>query len=101
MTYDEMPNAAHALGKAGCADASIRGHVDGMELLFERAADSLQAAIASVIADVERAGDRVSKIDMEREAIPGQHSVNASGGTRCVRRPFVRGSESFCHKRVT
>jgi hypothetical protein len=51
-------------------DASIRGHADGIELLFERTAESLQAAISSAISDVERAGYRVSKIEMEREAIP-------------------------------
>ena len=70
MTHDEILDATDALGNAGCTDASIRGHVDGMELLFERAADSLQESIASAISDVERAGYRVSKIEMEREAIP-------------------------------
>jgi len=43
--------------------------VAGVELLFERSADSLQGAIASAIADVERAGFRVEKVEMEREAI--------------------------------
>jgi len=71
MTHDETLDATDALGKAGCTDASIRGHSDGMELLFERAADSLQAAISSAIADVEGAGYRVSKVELEREAIPG------------------------------
>jgi hypothetical protein len=66
-----FPYTTDALGNAGCTDASIRGHVDGMELLFERAAESLQAAISSAIADVERAGYRVSKVELEREAIPG------------------------------
>ena len=70
MTPDEILDAADALGNAGCTDASIRGHVDGIELLFERTAESLQAAISSAISDVERAGYRVSKIEMEREAIP-------------------------------
>ena len=70
MTHDEILDAIDALGNAGCTDASIRGHADGMELLFERAADSLQEAISSAISDVERAGYRVSKIEMEREAIP-------------------------------
>ena len=42
-----------------------------MELLFERSADSLQAAISSAIADAERAGFRVSKVELEREAISG------------------------------
>jgi len=71
MTYDETLDATDTLGNAGCTDASIRGHADGIELLFERAADSLQAAIASAIGDVERAGYRVSKVELEREAIPG------------------------------
>ena len=71
MTHDQILDATDALGGAGCTDASVRGHTDGMELLFERAADSLQAAISSAIFDVERAGYRVLKVEMEREAIPG------------------------------
>ncbi len=71
MTHEETLDATDTLGNAGCTDASIRGHVDGMELLFERAADSLQAAISSAIADVERTGYKVSKVELEREAISG------------------------------
>ena len=71
MTHGETLDATDALGNAGCTDASIRGHADGMELLFERTADSLQAAISSAIANVEDAGYRVSKVELEREAIPG------------------------------
>ncbi len=71
MTDDEILAATDALGNAGCTDASIRGHADGMEMLFERAADSLQAAISSAISDVERAGYQVSKVELEREAITG------------------------------
>ena len=70
-THDEILDATDALGNVGCTDASIRGHSDGMELLFERAADSLQAAISLAINDVERAGYRVSKVELEREAILG------------------------------
>jgi hypothetical protein len=70
MTPEEILDVTDALGNTGCTDASIRGHADGIELLFERTAESLQAAISSAIADVERAGYRVSKIEMEREAIP-------------------------------
>ena len=69
-TPEEILDATDALGNAGCTDASIRGHADGIELLFERPAESLQTAISSAIADVERAGYRVSKVEMEREAIP-------------------------------
>ena len=71
MTDEEILDAADALGAAGCSDASLRGHAVGMELLFGRAADSLQKAIQSAVADVESAGFRVSKVEMEREAIAG------------------------------
>jgi hypothetical protein len=71
MTHDEALDATDALGSAGCTDASIRGHDDGFELLFERAAASLQAAISSAIADVERAGYRACKVELQREAILG------------------------------
>ena len=70
MTHDEILDATDALGNVGCTDASIRGHADGMELLFERPAESLQAAIFSAISDIERAGYRISKVEMERETIP-------------------------------
>ena len=71
MTHDETVDATEALGNAGCTDASIRGHAEGMELLFERAGDTLQAAISSAVTDVERAGYSVSRVELEREAIPG------------------------------
>jgi hypothetical protein len=70
MTHEDILNATDSLGNAGCIDASIRGHADGMEILFERTAESLQAAISSAISDVERAGYRVSKVEMDREFIP-------------------------------
>lgn len=71
MTHDQTLDATDSLGNAGCTDASIRGYAEGMELLFDRAADSLQTAISSAIANVERAGFRVSKVELEREAMPG------------------------------
>jgi hypothetical protein len=70
MTHEDILDATDALGNVGCLDASIRGHAEGIEILFERTAESLQAAISSAISDVERAGYRVSKVEMEREFIP-------------------------------
>lgn len=70
LRHEEILEATDKLGHAGCTDASIRGHVAGMELLFEREADSLQGAISSAISDVEQAGFRVSRVELEREAIP-------------------------------
>src|SRR5947209_494819 len=70
MSHEQILDATDALGKAGCTDASIRGHAEGMELLFARAARSLQAAISSAAVDVEKAGFGVIRLEMEREAIP-------------------------------
>ena len=69
MTHEEILDAAEAFANAGCTDASIRGHAEGMELLFDRAADSLQTAISSAIADVERTSYRAARVEMERDAI--------------------------------
>ncbi len=77
MSHEEILDATDTLGEAGCTDASIRGHAEGMELLFERKARSLQTAIASATADVESAGFRVARLEMEREAIP----LGATGQT--------------------
>jgi hypothetical protein len=70
LTHEAILDVTDALGSAGCTDASIRGHADGMELLFERAAGSLEAAISSAISNVELAGFRVSRVEMDREALP-------------------------------
>ncbi len=70
LSDEEILDAADALAEAGCTDASIRGHAEGMELLFERSAKSLQAAITSAIADIEKASHRVVRVEMEREMIP-------------------------------
>ncbi len=70
LTHEEILDATDALGNAGCTDASLRGHADGMELLFERASESLEGAISAAITDIERAGYRVGRVEMEREAIP-------------------------------
>jgi hypothetical protein len=70
LSHEKILDATDALGEAGCTDASIRGHAEGMELLFERRARSLQAAIASATAEVENAGFHVVRLEMERESIP-------------------------------
>jgi hypothetical protein len=68
-TDEQILDATDALGEAGCTDASVRGHSEGMELLFARTARSLQAAISSAITAVESAGFRVVRVEMECEAI--------------------------------
>jgi hypothetical protein len=69
VTNDELLDATDALGAAGCDDAAISVHADGLELEFDRSHNSLQEAIASAVRDSERAGFRVKCIEMDREAI--------------------------------
>ena len=69
MSHKQILDATDALGDAGCTDASLSGHEEGMELMFTRSARSLQAAITSAINDVEKAGFQVKRIEMAREAI--------------------------------
>jgi hypothetical protein len=70
MSEGDILDATDALGDEGCTDASIRGHAEGMELLFDRKATSLQKAISTAIAQIESAGFRVTRVELEREAIP-------------------------------
>ena len=70
LTDDQILEVADGLAAAGCLDASVRGHALGLELLFTREADSLQAAITSAVRDVERAGYSVLKVELARETIP-------------------------------
>jgi hypothetical protein len=69
LTNEELLDATDALGEAGCADASIGVHADGLELEFTRSGDSLQDAIASAIQDTERAGFHDESILVDREAV--------------------------------
>jgi hypothetical protein len=66
---DEILNVADALGNAGCLDASLGGHDDGMEAIFNREADSLDAAIKSAITAIENAGFKVHRVELPRETI--------------------------------
>jgi hypothetical protein len=70
LSDEEFLDAADALGEAGCLDGSLGGHAEGLEMEFTRSARSLQAAIKSAVRDIEGAGFRVLRVEMEREAIP-------------------------------
>ena len=69
LTNNELLDATDAIGAAGCDDASISVHANGLELEFDRSHDSLQEAIASAVRDAEQAGFQVESIEMDREAI--------------------------------
>lgn len=66
---EQILDVADALGNAGCLDASVGGHADGMEAVFNRDADSLDSAIKSAVAAIENAGFKVHRVELPRETI--------------------------------
>ena len=69
LSDEELLDATDALGEAGCDDSSISVRGQGLELEFDRVSPSLEEAIASAIADVERAGYVIESIEMDRDAV--------------------------------
>jgi hypothetical protein len=62
---DELTDEiADALFEAGCDDASLYSEGPTVSLEFHREADSLGTAVGSAIADVERAGFSVARVEM-------------------------------------
>lgn len=72
QTDEELLDMADALGNAGCLDASICGHPDGAEAVFDRDAESLQDAIHSAVTAIEDAGFKVKRVELERESITAE-----------------------------
>jgi hypothetical protein len=62
---DELQDA---LGDAGCLDGLLCSRGGVVSIRFERESDSLENAIRSAIADVQRAGARVKSVSIERES---------------------------------
>jgi hypothetical protein len=62
-------DAANALFEAGCDDASPASCDGVVWIAFHREADSLDAAIRSAMADVQKAGFHVERLEIERGAL--------------------------------
>jgi hypothetical protein len=62
------PEMAEALYEAGCDD-STPGSIGGVVMVhFDREAESLGDAIGSAIKDVEKAGYKVARVEVEEAA---------------------------------
>lgn len=62
-------DAANALYEAGCDDASPASCDGVVWITFHREADSLDAAVRSAMADVQKAGLTVERLEIERGAL--------------------------------
>jgi hypothetical protein len=61
--------AANALYKAGCDDASPASRDGQVWSTFHREAQSLEDAIRSAVADVNKAGYQVQRIELDTDAV--------------------------------
>jgi hypothetical protein len=64
-------DACNRLFEAGCDDASLSGRGRVHFLHFDRAAESLGKAIGSAVQNVEKAGYKVARVEVEEAATAG------------------------------
>jgi hypothetical protein len=62
------PDMGDALERAGCDDANMGNRCGVVSLTFDREAESLGKAIGPAIEDVERAGSKVARFEIEKPA---------------------------------
>lgn len=61
-------NLVEALYETGCDDGTMGTCNQAASILFDRQADSLESAIRSAIADVQKAGCAAAEVRLEAEA---------------------------------
>jgi len=68
LKVDEITeDDANRLFEAGCDDGTVVSRCGVAQVLFDREAPTLEAAIRSAIANVEGAGFVVSRVEIERD----------------------------------
>ncbi len=65
----EILELADKLAAAGCDDGHLAGHEEGVEVVFDREAESRDEAMRSAVAQIERCGLTVKRVELDREAI--------------------------------
>lgn len=68
-TDQEILDLADKLAAAGCDDGHLAGHDEGIEMTFDRMAESRDDAMRSAVAQIERCGLAVKRLELDREAI--------------------------------
>lgn len=67
---EEILNLADRLATAGCDDGHLGGHDEGIEIVFDRVAESREDAMRSAVKQIEQCGLVVKRIELDRESIP-------------------------------
>ena len=73
---------AEALAAAGCDDGLAGSSGAVAAVIFDREAESLEQAVRSAIADVQKAGCRAAWVKIEPEDLADASSAGASAASR-------------------
>ncbi len=65
----EILDLADKLAAAGCDDGHLAGHAEGIEVVFDRESQTRDEAMRSAVAQVEKCGLMVKRVELDREAI--------------------------------
>ncbi|QDS86969.1 hypothetical protein EC9_11440 [Rosistilla ulvae] len=65
----EMLDLADRLAAAGCDDGHLGGHAEGVEVVFDREAESRDEAMQSAVKQIEECGLIVKRIELDREVL--------------------------------
>lgn len=68
-TDREILELADKLAEAGCDVGHLAGHGEGIEVVFDREAESRDDAMRSAISQIEKCGLLVKRVELDREAI--------------------------------
>jgi len=66
---DQILELADRLAEAGCDDGSLCGHEEGIEIVFDRLAESRDVAMQSAVTQIESCGLIVKRVELDRESI--------------------------------
>ncbi|QDV87849.1 hypothetical protein [Stieleria magnilauensis] len=69
MTDQEILDLADNLAAAGCDDGHVGGHDEGIEIVFDRVAETRDEAMRSAVAQIEQCGLVVKRLELDRAAI--------------------------------
>ena len=69
ISDEEILGLADKLAAAGCDDGHLAGHDEGIEVVFDRVANSRDEAKLSAVAQIEQCDLIVKRVELDREAI--------------------------------
>lgn len=76
LSDEQFSALTEILAKNGCDDATVAGHPEGIEVMFDREATDLMAAMKSAVINVAKAKQKILRLQIAAEAFaPAEQPV--------------------------